>query len=96
MSEAFSPELQQSPGPQLVPHSREAEEAVIGSILINPEAYYDVADFLTGEDFHIHRLRWIWDAFTRLHEQRVPIDLLTVTEELDKQATWPRSAARPT
>lgn len=85
MSEAFSPELQQSPGPQLVPHSREAEEAVIGSILINPEAYYDVADFLTGEDFHIHRLRWIWDAFTRLHEQRVPIDLLTVTEELDKQ-----------
>jgi replicative DNA helicase len=85
MSETFSPDLQQASGPQLVPHSREAEEAVIGSVLINPEAYYDVADFLTGEDFHIHRLRWIWDCFTRLHEQRIPIDLLTVTEELDKQ-----------
>jgi replicative DNA helicase len=85
MSEAFSPDLQQASGPQLVPHSREAEEAVIGSVLINPEAYYDVADFLTGEDFHIHRLRWVWDAFTHLHEQRIPIDLLTVTEELDKQ-----------
>jgi replicative DNA helicase len=85
MSETFSPDLQQASGPQLVPHSREAEEAVIGSVLINPEAYYDVADFLTGEDFHIHRLRWVWDAFTHLHEQRIPIDLLTVTEELDKQ-----------
>jgi replicative DNA helicase len=70
----------------VVPHSREAEEAVIGSVLINPEAYYDVADFLTSDDFHIHRLRWIWDAFTHLHEQRTPIDLLTVTEELDKQS----------
>ena len=86
MTDTFPPEIEQaSPAPQLVPHSREAEEAVIGSVLINPEAYYDVAQFLAGEDFHIHRLRWIWDAYTHLHEQRIPIDLLTVTEELDKQ-----------
>ena len=68
----------------LVPHSREAEEAVIGSIMINPEAYYDVAQFLQAEDFYIHRNQWIWNAFTRLHERRVPIDFLTVTEELDQ------------
>ncbi len=86
MTDTFPPEIEQaSPAPQLVPHSREAEEAVIGSVLINPEAYYDVAQFLAAEDFHIHRLRWIWDAYTHLHEQRIPIDLLTVTEELDKQ-----------
>ena len=39
-------EFESSPetsGPQMVPHSREAEEAVIGAVLINPEAYYDVA-----------------------------------------------------
>lgn len=86
MSDLFPPETEQSSGPQLVPHSREAEEAVVGAVLINPEAYYDVAEFLTAEDFHIHRLRWIWDAFTRLNEGRIPIDLLTVTEELDKQS----------
>jgi replicative DNA helicase len=85
MSETFSQDVQQAPGPQLVPHSREAEEAVVGSVLINPEAYYDVAEFLTADDFHIHRLRWIWDSFTRLHEQRIPVDILTVTEELEKQ-----------
>lgn len=85
MTDTFPPETEQTSAPQIVPHSREAEEAVIGSVLINPEAYYDVAQFLTGEDFHIHRLRWIWEAFTHLHEQRIPIDMLTVTEELDKQ-----------
>ncbi len=68
----------------LIPHSVEAEEAVIGSILINPDAYYDVAQFLRGEDFYIHRNRFIWEAINRLHEQRTPVDFLTLTEELDR------------
>jgi len=34
-----------------IPHSREAEEAVIGAVLINPEVYYDLAQFLQGDDF---------------------------------------------
>lgn len=71
-------------GPQLVPHSREAEEGVIGAVLINPDAlYYDVA-FLRSEDFYIHRNGWVWEAFIRLHSQKIPIDYITVTEELDK------------
>jgi len=71
--------------PQIVPHSREAEESLIGAILINPEAYYDVAQFLKADDFYIHRHRWVWESFTRLHESRTPIDFLTVTEDLDQQ-----------
>ena len=73
-----------SGAPQIVPNSRQAEEAVIGAVLINPEAYYDVAQFLQADDFYIHRHRWIWDAFTRLHERRIPIDFLTVSEELEQ------------
>jgi replicative DNA helicase len=72
-------------GVQVVPQSREAEEAVLGAIMINPEAYYDVAEFLQATDFYIHRHRWIWEAFVRLHESRTPIDILTVTEELDQR-----------
>jgi replicative DNA helicase len=53
--------------------------------LINPESYYDVAQFLTPDDFYIHRNRWIWEAFTRLHEKRVPIDLVTLTDDLEQQ-----------
>jgi len=79
-----TPALETTPSAQIVPHSREAEEAVIGAVLINPEAYYDVASFLKADDFYIHRHRWIWDTFSRLHDRRVPIDFLTVSEELDQ------------
>src|SRR5574342_147479 len=68
-----------------IPHSREAEEAVVGAVFINPEVYFDVAQFLSADDFYIHRLRWIWEAFTSLHEQRIPFDLLTVSNELEKR-----------
>jgi len=44
-----------------------------------------VAQFLLPDDFYIHRHRWIWETFTRLHERRQPIDLLTVSQELDQQ-----------
>ncbi|MBN1666294.1 MAG: replicative DNA helicase, partial [Anaerolineales bacterium] len=63
MSDSNPYEQPTGAGPQIVPQSREAEEAVLGSILINPEAYYDVAPFLQGDDFYIHRHRWIWQAF---------------------------------
>jgi replicative DNA helicase len=66
-----------------IPHNREAEEAVVGAVLINPEVYYDLAQFLQPEDFYIVRHRWIWEAFTRLHEKRIPVDFLTVSEELE-------------
>jgi replicative DNA helicase len=84
MSESPVVETSANPAPQVVPHSQEAEEAVIGAVMINPEAYYDVAQFLQANDFYIHRHQWIWEAFTRLHERRIPIDLLTVSEELDQ------------
>jgi len=85
MTEAF--ELEAAPettGPQMVPHSRESEEAVIGAVLINPEAYYDVAQFLQQDDFYIHRNQWIWQAFIALHDRNEAIDFVTVTEELDQ------------
>ena len=84
MNDYSYPETTTTPVPQVVPHSREAEEAVVGSVLVNPEAYYDVAQFLLADDFYIHRHRWIWETFTRLHEQRQPIDLLTVSQELEQ------------
>ncbi|MCC6148275.1 MAG: replicative DNA helicase [Anaerolineaceae bacterium] len=69
---------------QAQPHSRESEEAVLGAVLINPESYYEVAQFLEDDDFYIVRNRWIWEAFTRLHESRMPIDFLTVCEQLEQ------------
>ncbi len=53
--------------------------------MINPESYYEVAQFLRADDFYIHRHQWIWESFVRLNEQRRPIDFLTVSENLDQQ-----------
>jgi len=84
MSQEPSPEFSGYSGTQIVPHNSDAEEAVLGSILVNPESYYDVAQFLRSEDFYIHRNRWIWEKFVALHEQRRPIDVLMVTDELEQ------------
>jgi replicative DNA helicase len=66
------------------PHAIEAEEAVLGCVLINPEAYFEVAPILHPDDFYLHKHRWIWEAFVGLHDQRLPIDIITVAEELER------------
>ena len=71
--------------PRQIPHSVEAEEAVLGSVLTYPEALYDVVTFLKSDDFYIVRNRWIWEAILDLHERRAPIDFLTVTQELERK-----------
>lgn len=68
-----------------VPYSREAEEAVIGSVLINPDAINLVS--LVPEDFYLHRFRFVWEAFQSLIKQGLPIDFLTASEELDRRGT---------
>ncbi len=85
MEPFYPPEEPSTPSPVLVPYNREAEEAVLGSVLINPEAYFEVASFLRPEDFYLVRHRWIWECFTHLYETRTPIDSLTVTEELARR-----------
>jgi replicative DNA helicase len=66
-----------------IPQKREAEEAVLGSVLINPEAFHDTSVILSADDFYCDRHKWIWQAFTRLVGKQAPLDLLTVTNELD-------------
>ena len=55
---------------------------LIGSILINPEVFNEVAHFLESDDFYIMRNKWIFEAFRKLSSDRVPFDLLTVSETL--------------
>lgn len=70
---------------QAPPHHRQAEEAVLGAVLIDADSYYDLAQSLQADDFYIVRNRWIWEAFNRLHESRTPIDFLTVCKQLEQQ-----------
>jgi replicative DNA helicase len=74
-----------TPGIPTVPHSREAEEAVLGSVFIDPNCLYDLLPFLKESDFYIHRHRWIWDAFNALDFRGTPFDTLTVSTELERR-----------
>ena len=67
-----------------VPNNEEAEAALIGSVLINPDAYFDVADITQPEDFYFHRHRWIWEAIESLGQKHCALDLLTVCNELER------------
>ncbi|HJY98379.1 MAG TPA: replicative DNA helicase [Patescibacteria group bacterium] len=67
------------------PHSQEAEESVLGAMFLDKDAVIAVAEFLLAEDFYDERLREIYKACIELYEERVPIDVLTVTERLKKR-----------
>jgi len=70
------------------PHSQEAEESVLGAMLIDKDAVIAVAEFLLPEDFYDERLKEIYEACLALYEERIPIDVLTVAERLKKRKTF--------
>lgn len=65
-----------------LPYSAEAEQAVIGSILVNPAAFYGIASFLKPDDFFMLRHKYIWQAFAKLTERGESVDYLTLSQEL--------------
>jgi replicative DNA helicase len=66
------------------PHSIEAEQSVLGSMLIDPESWDKVAELVTETDFYNRSHQIIFKAITRLLNISNPIDLITVSEELEK------------
>ena len=67
---------------KLPPHDIEAEEAVIASLLVDPEAIYKVAPRLKSEDFFREKNAWVYDACRALWDRSESINQITVTHEL--------------
>lgn len=67
---------------ELPPHNLDAEQAVLGSILIDRDAIIEVADFLTPAAFYRQGNGRIFAAMLDLFEKRQPIDVVTVVEAL--------------
>jgi replicative DNA helicase len=70
---------------KLLPQNIEAEEAVLGALLIDPDAIIRVATFLQAGDFHVQRHGMVYQAILDLHERREPADLVTLTDELERR-----------
>lgn len=69
---------------KVLPHNDEAEQSVLGAILIDKNAIVPVSEILITEDFYSEINAIIYGAMLSLYEERKPIDLLTLTEKLKK------------
>ena len=68
----------------LPPHNTEAEESVLASLLIDPEAIELVAPLLGASDFYHPQNRDIFAAMLRLFDRRQPTDFVMVCDELER------------
>lgn len=70
---------------RIPPHASDAEVSVIGALLLDKDAVIAIAEFLHPDDFYDDRHKEIFAACVELYEERIPIDVLTVTEKLKKK-----------
>ena len=69
---------------RMPPASVEAEQAVLGAMLLKPDAVTTAAEELTADDFYRETHRLIFEAMMELKERTEPVDLVTLTEQLKK------------
>lgn len=69
-----------------IPANVEAERAVLGSLMIDPDAIIKVANFLRPEDFFRERHAWLYEAMYALNERREPLDFVTLVDELERRS----------
>ncbi|MDU7648280.1 MAG: DnaB-like helicase C-terminal domain-containing protein [Klebsiella michiganensis] len=72
-------------GLKVPPHSIEAEQSVLGGLMLDNERWDDVAERVVSEDFYTRPHRHIFTEMARLQESGSPIDLITLAESLERQ-----------
>src|SRR6185369_4587665 len=65
------------------PHSVEAEQSLLGALLLDNQAFDRVADLITGDDFYRDDHRRIWRHISKLIEANRPADVITVNESVE-------------
>lgn len=64
------------------PQNLDVEASLLGSLLIDGDAFLKIGDMITPEDFYDKRHSMIYEAMSVLHDKRRPIDILTLSEQL--------------
>ena len=79
---------------RIPPHSDDAEKSVLGSIILDKEALFEVLEILSPEDFYSEMHREIYRAVVALYRKGESVDMLTVSEELKKRNTLEMAGGR--
>ncbi len=69
---------------RVLPHSTEAEQSVLGCVLIDREAGMNVLSEVRAADFYMEVHRLIFDAMYNVYSKNSPVDFVTLTDELEK------------
>ncbi len=72
-------------GTRIPPHNIDSEKALLGSMMLRPEAIEEIMDIITPESFYSEKHRIIFEAMTELFQKHEPIDLLTLTSRLSEK-----------
>ena len=70
---------------RILPHSIEAEQSVVGSMLMGREAIMAASEMLTTDDFYQHQYGVIFDAMVELFNEGKPVDLVTLQDRLKEK-----------
>ncbi|WP_353572427.1 replicative DNA helicase [Candidatus Albibeggiatoa sp. nov. BB20] len=77
-AESFTPS-------KIAPHSSEAEQAVLGGLMLKTDAWLEIADVVSTEDFYHNNHKTIFDAVKTLLEEGHACNIITVKDKLEKQ-----------
>lgn len=67
------------------PQSLESEQAVLGAIMLRPQALYEIEDVLHSDDFYADRHQILWNAMQDLATKHEPIDLVSLSQKLKEK-----------
>lgn len=65
---------------KLLPHNKDAEQSILGGILIDKDALHKVSDIIRIEDFYFEHHRLIYQAIIDMTDRNEPIDLISLTD----------------
>ena len=83
VSGAGAPRDARTAGVKMPPHSIEAEQAVLGGLLLHAAGYWEISDAVAEDDFYRGDHRLIWRAIVALIEDESSVDVLTVGRALE-------------
>ena len=74
---------------RVLPHSVEAEQSVIGSMLMDREAIVTASELIHGEDFYQSQYGVIFESIVELYNEGKPVDLVTLQDRLKEKDVPP-------
>ena len=78
-------------GDRVPPHSLEAEQSVLGSMMLSPDAVADVTGIVSSNDFYVPKHEVIYEAILSLYASGEPTDVVAITQQLTKTANLQRA-----